>query len=71
MTAPTDAEREKRGAVDLSECPRKRNRCECGRCVVCGFQKHMAVHGPVFGAGPGSKPWGHEFADAIRRRQEG
>lgn len=67
----TDAERvEKHGAVDLDECPRKRgNRCKCGTCAVCGFQKHMAVHGPVYGAGPGSKPWDHEFADAIRRRE--
>lgn len=47
------------GAVDFSECPTKK--CRCGICRVCGFQKHMAVHGPYFDAPPGSKPYDHQF----------
>ena len=52
-----------KGAVDLSECPTGAgNKCRCRpRCRMCGFRKHMAVHGPVLGQPPGSKPWDHEF----------
>ena len=59
------------GAVTYEECPtgggeRRRpwvnhHYCGCGLCVKCGFPKHTAIHGPRFGAGPGSEPWGHEF----------
>lgn len=49
------------GAVDLSECPYPVGRCKCGICVFCGFSKHMAIHAPVLGEMPGTKPWGHEF----------
>jgi hypothetical protein len=34
--------------MDLSECPNPVNRCRCGPvCLVCGWHKHYAVHGPV------------------------
>lgn len=53
------------GAVDLDECPGAlrygSRRCDCGKCRVCGFSKHMAIHGPFDGQPPGSKPWGHQF----------
>jgi hypothetical protein len=53
------------GAVDLSECPRRvwwQITCRClPKCRICGFGKHMAVHGPAFGQPPGSKPYDHEF----------
>lgn len=51
------------GAVDLDACPTRGRRrlCRCGACLKCGFPKHTAVHGPVYGQPPGSKPWGHEF----------
>jgi hypothetical protein len=52
------------GAVDESECRHVGPRwpyCLCGRCEVCGEHKHMAVHLPLFGQPPGSRPWGHRF----------
>jgi len=58
------------GALDLSECPglsqpprkwaRKRG-CKCGVCAVCGFPKHCALHGPLYGQPPGSKPYAHAY----------
>lgn len=48
------------GAVDLNECPNAVNHCKCGMCV-CGYSKHMAVHGPLYGQPPGSRPYHHEF----------
>lgn len=52
------------GATDWYEC-RTRTRagtCRCEpKCKVCGWGKHMAVHGPFFGKPPGSKPYDHEF----------
>lgn len=52
------------GAIDFKECPRyfggQSCRCE-PKCRVCGFRKHMAIHGPFFGEEPGTKPYGHEF----------
>lgn len=52
------------GAVDLDACPTRDrlHRCRCKlRCQWCGFRKHTAVHGPVFGQLPGSKPYDHQF----------
>ena len=58
------------GAIDFEECPkfkypvadpRHGKACRCGKCVVCGFVKHSAIHGPMDGGLPGSKAWGHEF----------
>lgn len=55
------------GAVDLSECPYK-HACACRpRCRKCGYGKHAAVHGPVFGQPPGSKPYDHEY-EAINEK---
>ena len=49
---------ETEGAVAL-ECDRP---CRCEPlCAICGQRKHMAVHGPLFGQPPGSKPWGHKY----------
>ena len=48
------------GAIDIRECPTWPN-CRCGACSLCGHQKHKAIHGPVHGEPPGSKPWGHEY----------
>jgi hypothetical protein len=31
------------------------------KCRLCGFPEHMAIHMPVYGAPPHSKPWGHCF----------
>jgi hypothetical protein len=51
------------GAVDLSECHRigRYGKCRCDYCAVCEFPKHMAIHAPLYGQPPGSRPWGHEF----------
>jgi hypothetical protein len=52
------------GAVDYAECHPCRTRwpaCVCGRCRRCGYQKHTAIHGPMFGKLPGSEPFGHRF----------
>lgn len=57
------------GAVDFSECPGRMfgsNRCKCKpACRVCGWRKHMAIHGPLYGQPPGSKPYGHQFEPLI------
>jgi hypothetical protein len=56
------------GAVDMSDCSMVRRtkggslRCACGLCGVCGHPKHSAMHGPLYGGRPGSKPYGHRFA---------
>lgn len=50
----------KRGAVNQDACPHP-GHCRCGKCDLCGFQKHTGIHGPLLGKKPGSKPWGHEF----------
>lgn len=57
---------EMRGAIDFDECPTRGIRCMCGICATCGFHKHMAVHGPIFGEPPGSEPYDHEFLPASR-----
>ena len=51
------------GAVDLEACPSRsmNHKCWCGKCALCGFSMHMAIHGPSYGAAPGTKPWGHEY----------
>lgn len=53
------------GAVDLTECPSidrfNFGRCKCEPICVCGWRKHVAIHGPFFGQPPGSKPYGHEY----------
>lgn len=61
------------GAVDLSECPKSQTMrpCKCQpKCRICGFGKHMAVHGPVNGGGPGSKPFGHEYEPAAAGQEQ-
>ena len=55
------------GAVDLELCPAL-GRCRCEKCRICGYHKHTAVHGPVYGEPPGSKPFGHEFVADPRVR---
>jgi hypothetical protein len=51
------------GAVTYEQCPDGGGprRCKCGRCARCNNKKHTAIHGPVNGGGPGSKPYDHEF----------
>jgi hypothetical protein len=60
-----------KGAVDFKECPyylaRKAWKCRCGSCDVCGFHKHTAIHGPLYGGSVGSAPWGHEFRPSNAR----
>jgi hypothetical protein len=52
-------------SVDLSECPDVPGRCQCGpRCIVCGFNKHFAVHGPVFREKPGTPAYDHQYRTA-------
>lgn len=50
------------GAVDLKSCPSYPPKCKCGACTICGFKKHMAIHGPSYGQPPGSRPYGHEYS---------
>ena len=58
------------GAVDLDECTSLRG-CTCKPvCLICGFGKHSAVHGPVAGKPPGSAPWGHRFQSEPRAAAE-
>lgn len=45
------------GALDATDCPSFR--CKCGKCAICGYQKHMAIHCGVIG-NP-QKPYGHVF----------
>lgn len=53
------------GAVDLAACQKRwgpTGKCRCTPiCRICGHGPHMAVHGPLMGQSPGTKPWGHEF----------
>ncbi len=49
------------GAIDIKECPDWPRACRCPKCVLCGFGLHYAVHGPYFGAAPGSKPYNHQY----------
>ena len=52
------------GAILKDDCPKMHGTsCQCQpRCAVCSYGPHMAIHGPVYGAERGSKPWGHEYA---------
>lgn len=56
-----------RGAIDTDRCPtrfkgRNKTDCKCKPvCIVCGFGPHAAVHGPLYGQPPGTKPWKHEY----------
>lgn len=55
---------ETEGAVDRSECTSNGTgrTCTCNpRCAVCGFGKHTALHLPLYGCQPGSKPWAHKY----------
>ena len=53
------------GAIDVFACPyraRGHKNCLClPKCAACGFGPHSAVHGPVYGERPGSKPYDHEY----------
>jgi hypothetical protein len=58
------------GAVDLGSCQKSLYRwgrwhCDCGKCSVCGHQKHTGIHGPFYGHPPGTKPYGHEYKPPI------
>lgn len=57
------------GAIDWNECPYliMMRRCRCGYCAVCNHPKHTAIHGPVYGEPPGSKPYGHEFISRSKK----
>ena len=61
-----DCPRKKNIGAPYQECPRGTSffrctcrSCRCGRCAICGFQKHMAIHGPKEEGS--SEPWDHEF----------
>jgi hypothetical protein len=59
------------GAIDLAACPDRPKGCKCGpRCTICGFNKHMAVHGPFYGALPGSKPYDHQYTPPAKNEGE-
>ena len=57
------------GAIDFDECFGRKvrtshgnpGRCSCGVCAICGQMKHTAVHGPIAGQPPGTKPYDHEY----------
>ena len=54
-------------AVDLKQCPtRYKGNCMCEKCVHCGYGKHTAVHGPLYGKSAGSEPYDHEFVPDIK-----
>lgn len=58
-------------AVDFDECSTRYWRhCCCGPCAVCGYQKHMAIHGSVFGDEKGGRPYGHEFEPMPSRERD-
>lgn len=51
----------------FDECP-KRSKCPCGICKVCGFRKHVSLHGPYTETATGRlilKPWSHAFENVI------
>ena len=50
--------------VNFDACPRSspRGKCACGKCAVCGYQKHVSVHGGVIDR-PGMV-YDHEFKPA-------
>ena len=55
------------GAIDLLTCPDWPKACKCGiRCIICGFNKHFAVHGPCYGGLPGSEPYDHQYQPPIK-----
>jgi len=35
--------------------------CKCGKCKVCGYPLHSAVHMHAHGFAPGDKPFDHVF----------
>jgi hypothetical protein len=55
--------------VVFEQCPQRLERtlsgrirrCRCGRCRVCGFQKHSAIHGGKAGHEGEPMVYGHEF----------
>jgi hypothetical protein len=61
MTSPKQLLAFMFGAVDFEECAWGCNKCHHGKCKICGFNKHCAVHGPVYDELPGGKPYDHEF----------
>jgi hypothetical protein len=58
-------------SIDVLNCPMRSRRgsCVCEHCMICGFGKHMAVHGPLYGAPVGSPPYSHEYVPALTKRQ--
>ena len=52
------------GAVDMSRCSMKA--CRHGVCDRCGYPMHSAIHGPVNGGEPGSRPFGHRFVSEAK-----
>jgi hypothetical protein len=66
-------QQEETGAVDYAECPHGGGPktwwrgCHCGPCAICSHAKHTAIHGPLFGQPPGSKPYGHAFVPGDTR----
>ncbi len=62
MAATPEPTPEETGAVDDAECPQRGGlRCRCGKCARCGHPKHTAIHGPLYGQPPGSKPYGCRY----------
>lgn len=55
------------GAIDLLKCSDWPRACKCeSRCIICGFNKHFAVHGPRYGGLPGSEPYDHQYQPPIK-----
>ena len=56
--------------VNFEECPKQGYRCKCEPCAVCGYQKHVSLHGGVMGKE--GVVYGHEFVSKRdKRRDEG
>lgn len=60
-----------KGAPVETPCPQPDvyGRCQCGKCLRCGWPKHMAVHGGVIGK-PGMI-WDHKFQSRLPREPQG
>ena len=50
--------------VDVSECPRHVDvykRCRCGKCALCDWPKHTAIHAGILGDTTRELVYGHTF----------
>lgn len=58
---PTPVRTERRCKQGRAYAYVERSVCQCGKCSVCGYPLHSAVHMHAYGFYPGSKPFNHRF----------